>query len=75
MATTLYGDSAVTGVYSANVDEDWRVIKQLERRACDLQNEIWKLEERWQKRVDTMEKRQGPFKLKVGYDFSDSYGC
>ena len=56
--------------WSANIEEDIRVITDIERRASDLQFKLWALEERWEKRVDKLSRRQDiNGKFRQDYDF------
>jgi len=55
-------------------DDDVRVIRNLERRALDLRDMLWKIEERRDKRIEKFEKRIAAdyeTRLHVDYDFSD----
>ncbi len=67
MGPLIYTDTTLPG-YSARVDDDIRVLRQIEHRAQDLQREMWKLEARWQKRRESLEKRTSG---RVVYGFHD----
>ena len=44
--------------FNANVEEDARILNELENRGRDLQAQMDRLEERWEKRKDKLERRQ-----------------
>ena len=70
MATRFHSDTDLVG-YGVNVEEDVRVIRQIEERARKLHNQLYKLEQRWYKRTEQLAKRQG-VNIVVAYDFGDS---
>jgi hypothetical protein len=56
--------------HSLNANEDLRIIRQIEARAQALQMEIWKLQNRWDKRVATLHNRRGE-NVRITYNFND----
>ena len=69
MTTRIDGSTTLTG-HSLNVENDLRVMRQLEKRGQELQMQLWDIEERWQKRRDQIQKRRGA-NIRVCYSFAD----
>tara|TARA_R110002126_G_scaffold147808_1_gene293928 strand:+ start:359 stop:586 length:228 start_codon:yes stop_codon:yes gene_type:complete len=57
--------------YSANVVNDIRVIKNIERRAQDLRWELNKIEARWENRVEKLDNRLDFEGVYRDYNFND----
>jgi len=71
MATLIYSNTKLEG-YTLNIEADLRVIRQLEKRGQELQAQLWKIEERWQKKTDQLVRRQCfGVNLQMQYDFKD----
>ena len=51
-------DERVLG-YGDAADDDVRVMRQIEERARELYNQLYKLEKRWYKRLNKFEKNTG----------------
>ncbi len=64
---SIYSDTTVEG-YSAQAENDLRVLRQIEKRAQGLQMQMWRLEERWDKRRISLEKHTKGY---VTYNFHD----
>lgn len=56
------------GQYDADVDDDLRVIQQIELSAQKKRAELDALQERWYKRTEKLSKR-GNYKITPGYDW------
>ena len=74
MPTRFYGETTLAG-FSANIDEDVRVIRDIERKARELHGKLDLLEDRWTARTDKLEHRRIPIKgsIIVAYDFRDIF--
>lgn len=59
--------------WSANVESDVRVIKDIERKAQVLQGKLWDLEVRWEKRIEKLSRREcvDTDSFHVDVDFQD----
>ena len=53
---------------SATIEDNLRVLQKIEQRAQELQVQLLRLENRWQKRRESLEKQTGEL---IGYDFCD----
>ena len=57
MTTCIYGDTTLDG-YGLNIEEDLRVLRNIERQAKILQAKMDKLNVRWDARAEKMQKRR-----------------
>ena len=73
MATRVNNLNELVGKYNANIDEDVRVMKNIERQAKNLQSTMDRLQERWEARSQKLMSRRLPTneKLWIAHDWSD----
>ena len=70
--------NGLKGVYSVDVDDDIRVIWDIEAKARKLQVALDRLNDRWENRTEKMAKnvyRANREVINFGYDFDDILTC
>jgi hypothetical protein len=71
--STFTSHDRIPGTFSANIEDDARVIKNLEARGRELRAQLDRIEERWAMRVEKLGTREYiDGDLRVDYDFTDA---
>ena len=75
MTVRVYSDTDLSGFGSAEVDDDIRVMRNIEERARTLRAQLDKLEDRWHRRSEKLCSRKLPLieeEIVMSYDFRDA---